>query len=399
MVRGWAWTCALCAVAVVSCGGTSVGREAPDTAGSGGKGGNGRAGGGAMGGSGGAVTTGGAGGVGGTSGKGSVGGTAGNTGGSGGATSNGGAGGSTGGLGGKGAGGGEGGTAGDVTSAGEGGAGGAQACSEDVLVTTRDELVEFAARGCEVLKGSLTIQSPTLVDLSDLAGNAPSWITGSLIVQQNAELTSVEGLAGLAEVSNTLVVMENAKLTNLGGLETMDGVGSMVISGNEALSSVAGLTNAHVNSIVVSNNAVLENVDGLGYLQGANSVTIVNSPALTEVRLPLLEECSACIFSANPALVTLVLNDLMWAGDLSIAAHGALTTVSLPHLYDVARSFTVADNAVLSNIGTLDDLETVGSLSIQGNPALPQCFVDALDARLMACNTSCTGNDPTATCD
>jgi hypothetical protein len=67
-------------------------------------------------------------------------------------------------------------------------------------------------------------------------------------------------------------------------------------------------------------------------------------------------------------------------------------------LEQVDASLTIASNDVLSSLGALDELATVGSLTIAGNPALPQCFVDELDARLMACG-SCAGNDTTATCN
>jgi hypothetical protein len=50
-------------------------------------------------------------------------------------------------------------------------------------------------------------------------------------------------------------------------------------------------------------------------------------------------------------------------------------------------------------MGTLDSLLSVEMLVIAGNPMLPQCFVDELDQRLMACNMSCGGNDMTATCN
>ena len=72
--------------------------------------------------------------------------------------------------------------------------------------------------------------------------------------------------------------------------------------------------------------------------------------------------------------------------------------MSLPVLTS-AESFTVAGNQSLETLGTLNALLSVGTLTIAGNPRLPQCFVDALDLRLMACNMSCGGNDMTAVCN
>jgi hypothetical protein len=66
----------------------------------------------------------------------------------------------------------------------------------------------------------------------------------------------------------------------------------------------------------------------------------------------------------------------------------------------VSNQLTINGNPALATLGDSSALESVAVLEISYNPALPQCEVDALDARLQACgNRLCEGNDSTATCD
>ena len=71
----------------------------------------------------------------------------------------------------------------------------ARTCAGDVVIASPTELTRFAARGCEVLEGSLTIRSPTLVDVDALA--APSTlrvVSGDLVLDQNPKLASLAEL-------------------------------------------------------------------------------------------------------------------------------------------------------------------------------------------------------------
>jgi hypothetical protein len=123
-------------------------------------------------------------------------------------------------------------------------------------------------------------------------------------------------------------------------------------------------------------NPALVRLDGLAELEASDSISVAGNESLVELLLPSLGN----------------------VGTLSITGHASLASVGLPVLSS-AGNLTVADNLVLTTLGTLDALTEVDSLIIAGNPMLPQCFVDELDERLMACSSTCGGNDTTALCE
>ena len=92
------------------------------------------------------------------------------------------------------------------------------------------------------------------------------------------------------------------------------------------------------------------------------------------------------------------LRGLVRAGSLTITANNTLGELDLSALTTV-ENLTIAGNEALTSLGDLDALTSVGMLVIAGNTMLPQCRVDELDERLMACNMSCGGNDDTAMCN
>jgi len=90
-------------------------------------------------------------------------------------------------------------------------------------------------------------------------------------------------------------------------------------------------------------------------------------------------------------------------GNLVIAANSALTSLAgLERVAEVGTTMTINNNAQLLSLGPLLSWPagTVGeSMSIQNNQSLPQCEVDALDARLTASCNNCNNNDDDGTCD
>jgi hypothetical protein len=375
-----------------SAGNTASGGSGGSTGGSPSSGGKSTSGGSTSGGKGGSGDTGGSGGKGGAGGQSASGGTGGNT---------------TGGTGGVSGSSGGGGSAGDAQ-AGEGGSGADPECVGDFIVMSDADLATLAAMNCDVLEGNLTIDQTPLTTLDTLFPNAPRQITGSLSIQSNSELTNLEGLGGLAVIENSLLIAGNPRLGDFGGLETLTHVGSdalanaLNISSNDTLSSVSSLGNIvelKVN-VTVAGNAVLTTLDGIKGLVATSSLTIVNGPALTTIGgFADLEDCGSCTFVGNPLLQSIELPSLARADYITITGLAGLTSLSFPSLGTVTSSFVIASNEVLTSLGNLDALMTVGALTIAGNPALPQCLVDELDERLMACNDSCGGNDTNAVCN
>jgi hypothetical protein len=307
--------------------------------------------------------------------------------------------------------GGSGGDAGEsVAGEGAGGAGGTGSdvvCTGNVGIASDADLRTFAARGCEVLEGSLTIQSPTLTSMALLG--EPSVlrvITGDLVVQQNPVLDNIEGFLGLERIGGSLIVTQSY-LRNLGGLEMLTLLGSnafgnaLILMQNPRLANVAALGNLQrlLTNINVGANDSLTSLAGIDRLAITNSVTITNNPVLAEIGgLTDLRVSDGFTVAVNPALQTIILPSLTEVTALTITSNGSLASVSMPSL-ETAESLTIAENQMLTTVGRLDALTSVGMLIMTGNPMLPQCFVDQLDLRLRACNMTCGGNDRTATCE
>jgi hypothetical protein len=283
----------------------------------------------------------------------------------------------------------------------------ATVCSEDVLITSVTELGAFAALGCQVLNGSLTVRSAEITSLDALAPSPLRAIREDLVFDQNPMLADIEGLSGLERIDGSLVVMSNAALPNLDGLDTLRRLGSnsvsntLVLGQNPMLEHVTALAGVErmLLSVVITGNASLVTLAGVDRLRATNNVTLANNTALVDlVGLSDLEECGNFLAAGN-GLTSLALPSLTRADSLSITGHSALVAVSLPELTTIDTALTIASNPALETLGTLDALTSVNTLTIAGNTSLPQCFVDALDARLSACNASCGGNDESATCN
>jgi len=280
-------------------------------------------------------------------------------------------------------------------------------CDGPVTIASEADLVAFAAQGCEVLNGSLTVSSPTLDSLDALAQSSLLIVTGDLAFDTNPLLANIAGIAGLEEVRGSLVFANDDVLGDLAGLESLRRVGSnstantLVLTNNAALTSVAALGGVErlLLGVVVTGNDALTSLAGVHHVRATQNVVIaVNGALKTLGGLEDLEEVGNFTLSTNPLLETCVLPSLTTVESLSITSHQSLTSVDISKLAS-ADVLTIAANDLLSTIGDVDALMSVSMLVITGNPALPQCEVDALDARLMACGSSCGGNDPAATCN
>ena len=88
-------------------------------------------------------------------------------------------------------------------------------CTDSVIITSEAELGAFAARGCQVLEGSLSVESATLLNLDALAPSQLVIITGDLGIEDNTALTSIQGLSGLERVLGSVFITDNAALVRL----------------------------------------------------------------------------------------------------------------------------------------------------------------------------------------
>lgn len=285
----------------------------------------------------------------------------------------------------------------------------AMVCEEETTqLTTAAEVLALAARGCEVLNGNLSILGQELTDVAGLESSALRVVTGYLSASNSSSLESLRGLGRLERIGGSLVVEANERLKTLEGLEGLDRLGSnsitdtIVLSTNPLLEDVGALANASriLVSVVATGNTALKSLAGIDALRATNSVLIANNPALTELGgLQKLEAVGNITVASNEALGTLQLPALETAETMSITGHAQLAALSLPALRTVSLNLTIAANPSLLTLGDTDAWVSVGAMIITDNASLPQCEVDALDARLIACGGSCALNDAEATCD
>jgi hypothetical protein len=288
---------------------------------------------------------------------------------------------------------------------GSGGSGGAGYCQGYVVLRTDSDLLDFANRQCETLDGSLSVVDYPITSLDRLAPSSLRTITGSLSVAMASGLKNLKGLAGLRRIGGSLSVGSNSALENLDGLESLESIGTdpladgLFVQDNRELTNIDALQHARITGKVsIMASEKVTSLAGLAGVTQSGELFITGVPELKELRLDALAECADCKISTLPKLQRLELPSLKRAQVLLISSHLRLTSISLPVLETVERSFSVIVNDALTSVGTLDTLSSVGMLQFAENPKLSQCFVDALGARLNACQSRCGGNDKMGVC-
>jgi hypothetical protein len=270
-------------------------------------------------------------------------------------------------------------------------------CSQQdrVVLETSADVAALAAQHCEVLEAPLVLSGPLL---TSVVGLEQLRVTHGLLLEGATSLESLTGLAGLAEIS-----------------------GDIEVSHCDALKSLGALPNPHISGggLNITYSMQLENLDGLQGIEALTGVTLASNLGLRSVRLPeLVEIAGPLLLADNDGLSTLELPKLKTVGQAQLTSDDALEMLELPALTEAATwlvagnavlesisldalssidSMTITGNASLRSIGSLGALMRIDSLIVAQNPRLPQCQVDAIDARLMACSP-CTDNDDRVAC-
>jgi hypothetical protein len=123
-------------------------------------------------------------------------------------------------------------------------------------------------------------------------------------------------------------------------------------------------------------------------------LTLGDNPSAIALAFTKLERAGSITVTSNASLENAALPALVEIeGDLTIASNASLPALTLRSLENVGGSMIVSSNDSLVSLGELARLQSVGMLTIGGNPSLSQCEVDDLAERLGACSAgSCTGN-------
>jgi hypothetical protein len=248
--------------------------------------------------------------------------------------------------------------------------GGGTILTGTVAIASDAELAELDGVNC--VDGDLLI---TGIAASSLPTLALSTVTGDIVVAGNQALRSLAGLGNLREVGDAYLVQGNDSLVDLGPLALLRRADSISIVGNDGLVDLHGFE---------------------PLLTLASNLTIANNASLTSLRgLDNLTTSARSMFiRSNPKLVTIdALYQLRSIPLLEVSGNGALTGIGLAALESVAVRLLVNSNASLS-VASFPSLKTIGDFArFDSNGAL--AVIDA--SALLTTGGLYLTNDPSLT--
>jgi hypothetical protein len=185
--------------------------------------------------------------------------------------------------------------------------------------------------------------------------------------QSVSGLETLGVLKGFSDIDQ-MSLISNPDLTTLEGLGGVEIPGGMSISGNNALTSLAGVTEDEIVDLIITSNDSLENLKGL---ESVKSIGMRRKP---EVQYPL----GKLEVAENENLKSLDgLNNVETLYRARIIDNESLERINaLSDVTVVEKHLTISDNPSLKSIESLMGIEKIeGGLGIQNNPSLPSCQV------------------------
>ncbi len=192
----------------------------------------------------------------------------------------------------------------------------------DVVLETTEDVQAFAARGIKKLMGSLIVQGSNLGSLTALSDKLEE-INGNLEINCSS-LNSFDGLYGLKRIGGNLTI-KDGRFTSFEGLNNLEHIG-----GSFRITSSS------------SSLGRLQNFSGLGSLSEIGGDFEVSSSSSSSSQFNLY----------LPALKTV-------PGAFGLEG---FRFVDIPKLESIGGSFTITE---VNAIGTLDNLKTVGDITIK----------------------------------
>jgi hypothetical protein len=221
--------------------------------------------------------------------------------------------------------------------------------------------------------GNMYLQD--LPELESLNGLSQVEALQSLQILRSPGLRDLSGLGALRD-AGYLHLEDDANLQSLAGTATLRGVAQVALLANPVLNDISALST--LSSVGVS----LEDLPALADLQALHGVEITNIHAQ---RLPLLRNLDG--LEAVRARVSTI----------ELRENAALEEIDALSPMHEAFEITITDNPKLRTLQGLAGLTSLDySSDVSQNPLLPQCEVDALQARVPLISGG--ANDFNATC-
>jgi hypothetical protein len=184
-------------------------------------------------------------------------------------------------------------------------------------------------------------------------------LLNALIISGN-DIENLEGLSSIVSVYS----VPNANVEN--GIEINDNPNLTSLSGLSSISSFEGYVD-------VINNPLLENLEGLGGLiTSYNRVKIENNTGLTSLSGLNIESICALIIKENPSLTNLAgLESLQTVESLSIDGNNNLESLSgLENLTYSTEFISIRNNPSLTSLIGISNIDTNDGVQIINNPLL-----------------------------
>ena len=250
--------------------------------------------------------------------------------------------------------------------------------SGSVVLATQAEVDNFAKTGINKIEGSLTI------------GTA-----------DGEEITNLDGLANLKQISNSLVINPSYKGTDLTGLDNLEQLGSfklgsttsasknimlkvefivedMYITSDALLDLDANAVESVGASLIVKGSvaqkesATTEAIVFSALKQIGNELTIQYFPKLQGIYLPALESVvGTASFSDMSSIGSLAMTELHSVGGLTIKNCKEISIVELPGLISCGETSVDANKVNKLNIASLKD--------VLGDMTLTNLLIEELD--------------------
>lgn len=214
----------------------------------------------------------------------------------------------------------------------------------------------------EEIKAEGDVELKTLADITAFSEAGTSVVNGNLIIgtDDGEDITSIEGLKNLKEITNNLILKNSFKATDLTGLEKLTTLGGLVVGSAETVSTadlnlvtMISLTEI-TGDIIIRNNSLkwlrLESLQKIG------GKVIVASTALESIELPALTEVVGDFDLCG-------ITEITYDDYKNVNMGGVMAVLSLPELSKVGGVMSINYFAMLTEI-SMPKLTTAGGVEI-----------------------------------